>query len=202
MHLDNLPEIIFRSIFIGFACWTFVWVIAKRVQRKQESTGNALDFIEANTPDNASEKLVHIDQIAIGLLLLAGIYKIIKVIIYLPDPDNLYQAFGEHWVTFWIYPFTHFMLPQLFWIKKFRNSNFFRIAYAVWAFGVLHIVQFIILITSSHRDYETFDNTLWLGLIIEWSIYLAIFAFLVTCGILLSRIRPKRSIPGNNTNTL
>lgn len=196
--LDNLPQIIFRSVFFGFACWTVVWIISKRINKKKtvslSDSGVVLDLQDQGIESVERRNILsRMDSLAIGLLRVAGIYSIISILIYLPDPDYFSHAFGVNWLSFWIYPLTYFVLPQLFWIQKIRNSNFFRIVYAIWTFGVLHIVQFIIVVTSFHRD-EVFDNTIWFGLITEWIIYVAIFSFLILCGFMLSKVWGRRMV--------
>lgn len=98
------------------------------------------------------------------VLSIAGIFYMIQLTIQLVKPTasglNEYEGFtalqratGPYWLLYLINLFTLTILPQLSWIKKVRNSNFY-----IWTITILLLLftnfeRIFVLVTSAHRDY-------------------------------------------------
>lgn len=155
----TILDIVVTSVFFGFAIWTFLWAFGK-------SKGWKIYY-----------QLEDIDTIAVKTVILSGIIYLIILILNLPNTDRI---FGKYWFAFWIYPFTCFLLPQLFWLNKARTSKIFRVVVAVWTLIVLHIEKYVIIVTSLHRDYAgKFENDFFVAIMLKWLLNVGVFSFIL-----------------------
>ena len=61
----------------------------------------------------------------------------------------LNRATGPYWFAYWFMMLSTILLPQLFWLKKYRRN----IVLSLLAAAIPFYERLIILLTSFHRDY-------------------------------------------------
>ncbi|MBI3579612.1 MAG: polysulfide reductase NrfD, partial [Ignavibacteriales bacterium] len=67
-----------------------------------------------------------------------------------------YRAFGDYWFAFWALFVCNLLIPQLFWIKKFRRSIPMLLVVSVAVTIGMWFERFTIIITSLSHDYIPF----------------------------------------------
>ncbi|MCD9575066.1 hypothetical protein [Flavobacterium soyae] len=105
--------------------------------------------------------LYKIDEEAVKFISLAGvIYFAVWIIGFFvfyaesnPEEksDMLNRMFGKYWIGYWTQPILWFALTQLLRFKKVSKNALLRIVFSFLL--IVSIEQFIIFITSFHRDY-------------------------------------------------
>jgi hypothetical protein len=165
-------DIFFRSCFLGFAFWTLAWLLTKHHQL-------------------VGERKDEIDLFIVRMVILAGSMQLLfflSKVLFFGDgglADSLKaRAYGEYRAWLWIYVFTCLVLPQVLWITKIRMSKLSRAIIAGWILLVMNFEQFVILLTSLHRDYSPgAPASMIMRIIINWLISLAIFVAFVAAGL-------------------
>ncbi|MEO1052319.1 MAG: hypothetical protein AAFX87_16925 [Bacteroidota bacterium] len=90
------------------------------------------------------------------------------------------RMFGSYWYGFWIYPITYLGLPQLLWIKKIRANLISRFCIGIGMLFASSFEQFVIIITSLHRDYLPSSWGSFSGsFVLDYFIYCLIFMVVV-----------------------
>ncbi|KRB59853.1 hypothetical protein [Flavobacterium sp. Root186] len=105
--------------------------------------------------------LYKIDEEAVKFISLAGVIYfavwIIGIFVFYaesnPEEQNdlINRLFGKYWFGIWFQPILWFALTQLLRFKKVSKNALLRIVFSFLL--IVSIEQFIIFITSFHRDY-------------------------------------------------
>ena len=145
--LNNIAYVIVNDIFIGYAFYTILFLLASIFVRGNESI---------QMLDGAANTVV-----AFCGLLYFVVGWIIPFCLYTFSPEGLtnYRFWWVPWLQglFWV------LLSQLLWIKRLRKVKILRVIIAF--FLIFSFERLVILITSLHRDYvpSGWSNT-WYGM--------------------------------------
>lgn len=104
------------------------------------------------------------------------------------------RAFGPYGWSYWIMVTCNTLIPQLFWVKKFRRSIPVMFAVSICVNIGMWFERFVITVTSLHRDFlpSSWGNyawSMWDGLLLLGS-----FGLFLTLFLLYLRVFPAISI--------
>ena len=104
------------------------------------------------------------------------------------------RAFGDYAWAYWIMMSCNLLLPQLYWVKKFRRSIPLMAVIAIVVNIGMWFERFVIVVSSLHRDYlpsswDYFSPTIW-----DAGIYLGTFGLFFTLFFLFLRFFPMVAI--------
>jgi len=104
------------------------------------------------------------------------------------------RAFGDYSWAYWIMMSCNLLLPQLFWVKKFRRSIPLMAVIAIVVNIGMWFERFVIVVSSLHRDYlpsswDYFSPTIW-----DAGLYLGTFGLFFTLFFLFIRFFPMVAI--------
>jgi Ni/Fe-hydrogenase subunit HybB-like protein len=104
------------------------------------------------------------------------------------------RAFGPMGYFYWMLITCNIALPQLMWLRKFRNS-----AVLLWFMSIvvntgMWLERFVIVVTSLHRDFlpsswGTYKATRW-----DYAVYIGTLGFFTMAFLLFIRVLPMISI--------
>lgn len=104
------------------------------------------------------------------------------------------RAFGDYAWAYWIMMSCNLLLPQLYWVKKFRRSIPLMFTIAIVVNIGMWFERFVIVVSSLHRDYlpsswDYYSPTIW-----DAGIYLGTFGLFFTLFFLFLRFFPMVAI--------
>ncbi|NNF58788.1 MAG: polysulfide reductase NrfD [Rhodothermaceae bacterium] len=104
------------------------------------------------------------------------------------------RAFGDYAWAYWIMMSCNLILPQLFWVKRFRRSIPLMAVISIVVNVGMWFERFVITVTSLHRDYlpsswDYFSPTFW-----DLAMYLGSFGLFFTLFLLFLRFVPMVAI--------
>ena len=104
------------------------------------------------------------------------------------------RAFGDYAWAYWIMMSCNLLLPQLYWVKKFRRSIPLMFTIAIVVNIGMWFERFVIVVSSLHRDYlpsswDYYTPTIW-----DAGIYLGTFGLFFTLFFLFLRFFPMVAI--------
>ncbi len=100
------------------------------------------------------------------------------------------RAFGPYWWAYWIMISCNVVTPQLYWIKRVRQSMLISFILSIFVNIGMWFERFVIIVTSLHRDYLpsswSYYNPTW----IEFGIFLGTFGLFFTLFFLFAKFMP------------
>ena len=139
--LDLLLQILRVDIFISFGFYSILYLLMSLFTKSE-----LLKSI-----DDYSCKIITYS----GLLFLL-VWMSLVVSTYLQSSAEeqsgmMNRMFGRYWFGYWLQPVLWISLTQFFRFKTVRRSRFLRILFSF--IFMVSIEQFVIIVTSLHRDY-------------------------------------------------
>ncbi len=176
------PYFVAGAIFSGFAMVLTLLIIARKVFNLQ-------DYITIYHLENMNK-----------IMLLTGMmvgYAYIIEFFTAWYSGNIYErfaflnrAFGPYAWAYWIMMTCNVMVPQIFWVRKWRrNLKIMFVASLLINVG-MWFERFVIIVTSLHRDFLPSSWGYYRPTIYEISILIGSFGFFLTFFLLFCRVLP------------
>jgi molybdopterin-containing oxidoreductase family membrane subunit len=100
------------------------------------------------------------------------------------------RAAGPYAWAYWTMFSCNALIPQLFWIKKFRTSLVPMFVISILVNVGMWMERFVLITTSLHRDFLPSSWTMYFPTIVEVGILIGSFGLFFTCYLLFIRIFP------------
>lgn len=100
------------------------------------------------------------------------------------------RAFGYYWWAYWIMAICNVIIPQLFWIRKFRRSIGVMFVVSLFVNIGMWFERFVITITTLHRDYVPSSWANYIPTWFDWGITLGSFGWFFIWFLLFVRVFP------------
>jgi molybdopterin-containing oxidoreductase family membrane subunit len=104
------------------------------------------------------------------------------------------RAFGPYWWSYWIMVTCNVIIPQLFWVKKFRRSIPVMFVISIFVNIGMWFERFVITVTSLHRDFLPSNWGMYAWSRYDAGILAGSFGMFFTLFLLYLRIAPAISI--------
>ena len=176
------PYFVAGAIFSGFAMVLTLLVIAREVF-------NLKAYI----------KLVHLENMN-KIMLLTGMmvgYAYIMEFFIAWYSGNAYEQFifinratGPFMWAYWIMMTCNVIVPQVFWIRKWRRSIPVMFVCSLLINIGMWFERFVIIVTSLHRDYLPSSWRYYVPTLHDWGMTLGSFGFFMVLFLLFCRVLP------------
>ena len=100
------------------------------------------------------------------------------------------RAFGPYWWAYWTMATCNVIIPQIFWIKKFRRSVPVMFVVSLFVNIGMWFERFVITVTSLHRDFLPSSWNMYLPQRSDWLTILGSFGFFFIWFLLFVRFLP------------
>lgn len=104
------------------------------------------------------------------------------------------RAFGPYAWAYWIMVCCNVIIPQLFWVKKFRRSIPVMIVVVILVNVGMWFERFVIIVTSLHRDFLPASWDYYIPTLYDIGILIGSFGLFFTLVILFTKTLPVVSI--------
>lgn len=176
------PYFVIGAIFSGFAMVVTLMVIARVVFNLQSYI--TLNHLEAMC------KIIMTTGMLVGLAYATEFF----VAWYSGNPYEQYafinRAIGPYAWAYWTMIICNSVIPQVFWIRKFRRNIAVMFVVSVFVNIGMWFERFVIVITSLHRDFIPANWDYYLPTWSDWSITLGSFGMFFTLFLLFCRFLP------------
>ncbi len=100
------------------------------------------------------------------------------------------RAFGPYWWAYWIMVSCNVLVPQIFWVKKFRRSIPIMFVVSLYVNIGMWFERYVIIVTSLHRDFNPSSWGMYFPTWVDWGIFVGILGFFFICFLLFVRFLP------------
>jgi Ni/Fe-hydrogenase subunit HybB-like protein len=114
---------------------------------------------------------------------------------------NTYEAYmyknrttGPYWYIYWLLILCNIAIPQLLWIKKYRESTVMLFVISMFINVGMWLERFVIIVTSLHRDFLPSAWTMYTPTVFDFTMFFGTIGFFLTLMFLFIRILPMISI--------
>jgi Ni/Fe-hydrogenase subunit HybB-like protein len=97
---------------------------------------------------------------------------------------------GPYWWAYWSMMTCNVISPQLFWFKKIRTNLTATFILSLVVNTGMWFERFVIIVTSTHRDYLPSSWTMYTPTWIEVGLYVGTFGLFFTCFLTFARVFP------------
>lgn len=97
---------------------------------------------------------------------------------------------GPYWWAYWSMMTCNVISPQLFWFKKIRTNLTATFILSIVVNTGMWFERFVIIVTSTHRDYLPSSWTMYVPTWIEVGLYVGTFGLFFTCFLTFARVFP------------
>lgn len=97
---------------------------------------------------------------------------------------------GPYWWAYWSMMTCNVISPQLFWFKKIRTNLTATFILSLVVNTGMWFERFVIIVTSTHRDYLPSSWTMYVPTWIEVGLYVGTFGLFFTCFLTFARVFP------------
>jgi molybdopterin-containing oxidoreductase family membrane subunit len=97
---------------------------------------------------------------------------------------------GPYWFMYWLLLLCNFTVPQLIWIKKFRDSPLALFVIAMFVNVGMWLERFVIIVTSLHRDFMPSSWAMYSPTMFDLSMFVGTIGFFLTAMFLFVRFLP------------
>lgn len=177
------PYFVAGAIFSGFAMVVTLLVIAREVLPQLKN------YI----------RLVHLENMN-KIIMLTGLmvgYAYATEFFVAWYSGNQYErfiflnrAFGPYWWSYWSMVTCNVVIPQLFWVKKFRRSIPVMFVISIFVNIGMWFERFVIIVTSLHRDFLPSSWSMYTPTWVEGGIMVGAFGLFFTLFLLFCRALP------------
>jgi Ni/Fe-hydrogenase subunit HybB-like protein len=176
------PYFVAGAIFSGFAMVLTLMLVVRKVFNLQEYITMA--HIEA------MNKVIILTGSIVGVAYITELFTAWY-------SGNQYEAYaflnrstGPYWWSYWGMMTCNVISPQLFWIKKLRRNILFTFFMSIFINVGMWFERFVIIVTSTHRDYIVSSWTMYYPTIVEIFIYLGTIGFFMTLFLVFAKVAP------------
>ena len=100
------------------------------------------------------------------------------------------RAFGPYWWAYWIMVSCNVLIPQLFWIRKFRRSVPVMFVLSLYVNIGMWFERYVIIVTSLHRDFLPSSWGMYQPSWVDWGLFVGFTGFFFTFFLLFVRFLP------------
>lgn len=97
---------------------------------------------------------------------------------------------GPYWFMYWLLLLCNFIVPQLIWIKRFRENMFWLFVISMFVNVGMWLERFVIIVTSLHRDFMPSSWAMYRPTIFDFSMLAGTIGFFITAMFLFVRFLP------------
>lgn len=106
----------------------------------------------------------------------------------------LNRAFGPYWWAYWIMVTCNVIIPQLFWVKRFRRSIPLMFTVSIFVNIGMWFERYVIVVTSLHRDFLPVNWGMFIMTIYDFGALFGSFGMFLTLFLIYMRTLPAISI--------
>jgi len=176
------PYFVAGAIFSGFAMVLSLMLVLRKVFNLQEYV--TLGHIES------MNKIIILTGSIVGVAYITELF----TAWYSQNPYEQYaflnRSTGPYWWSYWGMMTCNVVSPQLFWIKKLRRSVVFTFFMSIFINVGMWFERFVIIVTSTHRDYIVSSWTMYYPTYVEMFIYIGTIGFFMTLFLLFAKVAP------------
>ncbi len=176
------PYFVIGAIFSGFAMVVTLMVISREVF-------NMKDYITVNHME-AMCKIIMCTGMLVGLAYATEFF----IAWYSGNPFEQYafinRAFGPYAWSYWTMIICNSVIPQVFWIRKYRRNIALMFIVSVFVNIGMWFERFVIVVTSLHRDFLPASWAYYTPTWADWAITLGSFGLFFTLFLLFCRLLP------------
>ncbi|HMX04546.1 MAG TPA: polysulfide reductase NrfD [Chitinophagales bacterium] len=176
------PYFVAGAIFSGFAMVLTLMLVVRKVFNLQEYI--TLAHIEA------MNKIIILTGSIVGVAYITELF----TAWYSGNPYERYaflnRAMGPYWWSYWGMMTCNVVSPQLFWFRKLRRSVVFTFFMSIFINVGMWFERFVIIVTSTHRDFIPSNWTMYYPTYVEMFIYIGTIGFFMTLFLIFSKVAP------------
>ena len=180
------PYFVAGAIYSGFAMVVVLAIPIRAVYGLE-------DMITVRHLDNSAKVML-----ATGLIVAYGYFMETFMAWFGGNHFDQYMIFnrmrGPYAVGYWCLILFNVGIPQLLWIRKFRQSPFWLFLLSLDVLVGMWLERFIIVITSLHRDFLPSSWGMYYPTVWDWATFIGTIGFFVMCMLLFIRFLPMISI--------
>jgi Ni/Fe-hydrogenase subunit HybB-like protein len=176
------PYFVAGAIFSGFAMVMTLLIIVRKVFKLE-------DYITIYHLEN-------MNKIMLATGMMVGYAYIIEFFIAWYS-GNIYERFvfmnralGPFWWAYWMMMTCNVVVPQLFWVKKWRRNIKVMFVASLFINVGMWFERFVIIVTSLHRDFLPASWGTYRPTIYEIGMLIGSFGFFLTFFLLFCRVIP------------
>lgn len=168
MNFIITVDIIIDAIFFGFCVFSVIFYLTP------------IRKMNFNRLDKTATVVFQLSSL-VGLLLVLD-----EIFGNNYDLHGFIGRFTGVYAVWYILLYTFmYVIPHLFWWKKIRTSRVYRIIFSLIFLFAVNFENFVILITSMHRDYlpsnwQSYSYNYTGIMVLNWLIELLIFAMVIS----------------------
>lgn len=172
----SIPEILLKSIFIGFGIVIPILVLSRTSDEKKIKLKQI--FIHTSLQTVRVAGIVYFLMYLLQSLVLHN-----QQTTTIIETRNQTMMFSEDWLYYWYQPLIILSLTQIWWIKKIASKKTALITFGLMLLilPVLTSERVVVLFSGFHRDYMPADDWSFpiLTILAEIAINTVIFIFIV-----------------------
>ncbi len=176
------PYFVAGAIFSGFAMVLTLMLVVRKVFNLQEYI--TLAHIEA------MNKVIILTGSIVGVAYITELFTAWYSQNQYEQYAFLNRSTGPYWWSYWGMMTCNVISPQLFWIKKLRRNIVFTFFMSIFINVGMWFERFVIIVTSTHRDYIPSSWTMYYPTIVEIFIYLGTIGFFMTLFLIFAKVAP------------
>ena len=100
------------------------------------------------------------------------------------------RAFGPYWWAYWIMVSCNVLIPQLFWVRKFRRSIPIMFVLSLYVNIGMWFERYVIIVTSLHRDFLPSSWGMYQPTWVDWGLFVGFTGFFFVFFLLFVRFLP------------
>jgi len=176
------PYFVAGAIFSGFAMVLTLMLVVRKVFNLQEYI--TLAHIES------MNKVIILTGSIVGVAYITELFTAWYSGNQYEQYAFLNRSTGPYWWSYWGMMTCNVVSPQLFWIKKLRRSIIFTFFMSIFINVGMWFERFVIIVTSTHRDFIPSSWTMYYPTIVEIFIYLGTIGFFMTLFLIFAKVAP------------
>ncbi len=176
------PYFVAGAIFSGFAMVLTLMLVVRRVFNLQEYI--TLAHIES------MNKVIILTGSIVGVAYITELFTAWYSGNQYEQYAFLNRSTGPYWWSYWGMMTCNVVSPQLFWIKKLRRNIVFTFFMSIFINVGMWFERFVIIVTSTHRDFIPSSWTMYYPTIVEIFIYLGTIGFFMTLFLIFAKVAP------------
>ena len=176
------PYFVAGAIFSGFAMVLTLMLVLRKVFALEDYI--TLSHIES------MNKIIILTGSIVGVAYITELFTAWYSQNQYEQYAFLNRSTGPYWWSYWGMMTCNVISPQLFWIKKLRRSIVFTFFMSIFINVGMWFERFVIIVTSTHRDYIPSSWLMYYPTYVEIFIYVGTIGFFMTLFLLFAKVAP------------
>ncbi len=176
------PYFVAGAIFSGFAMVLTLMLVVRKVFNLEEYI--TLHHIET------MNKVIILTGSIVGVAYITELFTAWYSQNQYEQYAFLNRSTGPYWWSYWGMMTCNVVSPQLFWVKKLRRSVVFTFFMSIFINVGMWFERFVIIVTSTHRDYIPSSWTMYYPTYVEIFIYLGTIGLFMTLFLVFAKVAP------------